>query len=257
MEPRRRNLGAYCGERIHVEPVTEAICDAGRAAGGEVRWQVHAGAARLLTIRIPARDGARRVYLSAGIHGDEPAGPMAVLQLLEARAWPNDCELWICPLLNPVGLERNTREDGAGVDLNRDYLARRTLSVRAHVEWLGAVPRFDCGLHLHEDWEATGFYLYELNPRDLPTRGEQVIRKVKEICPIDTAEMIDGRHARNGILRPNIDPSSREDWPEAFYMVKERTDLSYTLESPSDFPLPVRMTALVTAVNTLLREVEL
>lgn len=255
MQPLRRNLGAYCGERIHVEAVLTALCQAAEAHHCPVHWQPVGDSERLLAIHAPVSEPRRRIYLSAGIHGDEPAGPLAVLNLLRTGSLPADVELWICPMLNPDGFERNTREDATGRDLNRDYRHRKAARIRSHIAWLGSIPRFDCGIHLHEDWEATGFYLYELNPRGRKACSEQVVDEVGRICPIDHADMIDGRRAEGGILRPQVDPESREDWPEAFYMVQQKTDISYTLESPSDFPLPTRVAALTTAVRTILAEV--
>ena len=64
--------------------------------------------------------------------------------------------------------------------------------------------------------------------------------------------MIDGRPATGGIIRPELDPAKRPQWPEAFYLLQHKTRLSYTLEAPSDFPLPVRVNALVAAVNAAL-----
>ena len=58
------------------------------------------------------------VYLSAGIHGDEPAPVEALIRwaetsLSEHRRW----NLLIFPCLNPWGLERNSRVDEDGRDL--------------------------------------------------------------------------------------------------------------------------------------------
>jgi hypothetical protein len=39
----------------------------------------------------------------------------------------------------------------------------------------------------------------------------------------------------------------RPDWPEAFYLISHQAPQGYTLEAPSDFPLPTRVAALVTA----------
>jgi hypothetical protein len=44
-----------------------------------------------------------------------------------------------------------------------------------------------------------------------------------------------------------VDPRTRPDWPEAFYLLTYQTRLSCTLEAPSDFPLPVRVEALAAA----------
>jgi hypothetical protein len=124
--------------------------------------------------------------------------------------------------------------------------------VQAHTEWIDSLPTFDFGICLHEDWEAKGFYLYELNPENLPAMSGAVIDAVGKVCPIDRSERIDDRQARGGILNPVVSPEARSLWPEAFYIVLKKTRLSYTLEAPSDFPMATRVNALCTAVRTLL-----
>jgi hypothetical protein len=190
--------------------------------------------------------------VSTGIHGDEPAGPVALQRLLEENAWPADANLFVCPCLNPTGFPLNRRENARGADLNRDYKHRETAEVRAHIAWLDTLPHLDLALCLHEDWESNGFYLYEVNPDSLPSHAERVIGAVAPVCPIDHGQMIDGRPATGGIIRPELDPAKRPQWPEAFYLLQHKTRLSYTLEAPSDFPLPVRVNALVAAVNAAL-----
>jgi hypothetical protein len=143
----------------------------------------------------------------------------------------------------------NRRENEQGFDLNRDYRHRETVRVRAHVKWLERQPAFDVCLCLHEDWESHGFYLYDVNPDGLPSRAEEMIAAVQEVCPIDLSPQIEGREAHGGIIRPHIDPVVRVQWPEAFYLIQHKTRLSYTIEAPSDFPLAMRVAALVTAAR--------
>jgi hypothetical protein len=81
---------------------------------------------------------------------------------------------------------------------------------------------------------------------------ELAIAAVAEVCPIDTSPLIEGRPAVNGIIRPHLDPATRPQWPEAFYLLQNKTRLSLTLEAPSDFPLATRVAALVRAVRVLL-----
>ena len=79
-----------------------------------------------------------------------------------------------------------------------------------------------------------------------------MIAAVKPVCPVDMAEVIEGRPAEGGIIRPNIAPQERLDWPEALYHITHKSRQGYTLEAPSDFPLAVRVDALVAAVNVAL-----
>src|ERR1035438_3474297 len=106
---------------------------------------------------------------------------------------------------------------------------------------------------LHEDWESHGFYVYELNPENRPSLAETMIARIAEVCPIDPSEIIEARPARGGIIRPNLDPQTRPQWAEAFYLIVNKTRLSYTLEAPSDFPLTTRVNALIAGVNAALR----
>jgi hypothetical protein len=249
-----RNQDGYRGERIEIAAVlAETIANALR-----LRLQVDrlpAGSGReLLFLRRPCV-GTKRIYISAGIHGDEPAGPLAVARLLARNCLPAHLDLCLCPCLNPTGFSASTRENAEGIDLNRDYLNPVAAETQTHVAWLQAQPAFDLTLCLHEDWEARGFYVYEVNPESRPSLAEHIVEAARPVCPVDLSAEIDGRPARGGIIRPDLDPATRRHWPEAFWLIQNKTRLSYTLEAPSDFPLDVRVTALVDAVRVALAEV--
>jgi predicted deacylase len=250
-----KNKGGYFGETIDIARVLRD----GLAAARQFGWQIDelpvSDTLVLLTFRRTAKRPHAKLYISTGIHGDEPAGPLAVRQLLQENNWPATADIWICPCLNPTGFPLNRRENADGVDLNRDYRHLRAAEVRAHVEWLQHQPNFDLCLCLHEDWESHGFYLYELNPDHQPSHAERIITEVARVCPVDHSEVIEDRPAQHGIIRPDLDPAKRPQWPEAFYLFTHKTRHSYTLEAPSDFPLATRVTALVVAVRAVLQEI--
>jgi murein peptide amidase A len=255
-----KNARGYFGETIDVRTVLDQLATAARTHGwnieqlGGVSTPSGELAIPALTRLRTAPEGAHlRIYLSAGIHGDEPAGPLASVRLLQADRWPANVDVWFCPCLNPSGFLLNRRENGQGADLNRQYLEPTAPETLAHLEWLKRQPRFDLCLCLHEDWESHGFYVYELNPDGLRSLAEVMVTEVSRVCPIDLSENIEGRPARNGIIRPSADPRSRPQWPEAFFLLTHKTRLSYTLEAPSDFPLGMRVEALVTAVQAALQ----
>jgi hypothetical protein len=253
MERLGKNLGKYLGETIDIRAVLEEARKAAEQHGWSSEIFYDNGDFKLPGLHRASRGetNRKRVYVSAGIHGDEPASPLAALRLLQENRWPENLELWLCPCLNPAGFTLNTRGNLKGVDLNRGYLNPVMDEIIAHIAWLERQPKFDLTMMLHEDWESNGFYLYEQNPEKRPSFAEKIIEAVERVCPIDRSEMIEGRAASGGIVRPNVDPRSRPDWPEAFYLITHKTRQSYTVEAPSDFPLPVRVNALVTAVNTV------
>ena len=200
-----------------------------------------------LTKRTP---GPRpRIYASAGIHGDEPAPPHALLGLLEAGAFDTRAVWFLCPMLNPAGLARGSRENASGIDLNRDYRDVRSPEVGAHVAWLRRQPNFDLTLCLHEDWESTGFYLYEQNPDGQPSLADALTAAAARFCPIDMSPVIEGREARAGVIRPVGDPLEREQWPESIYLRANHTRLAYTVETPSSLPLGQRVETLHAVVS--------
>ncbi len=248
-----KNAGRYLGDTIDIRQVQRDIELAAVQHGwtSETFFESHEFKLFALTRNSkPETPNPKRIYLSAGIHGDEPASPLAALQLLQENRWPDNLDLWFCPCLNPIGFTMNTRENGHGIDLNREYLNTVAEEIKAHLKWLERQPKFDLCLLLHEDWESHGFYLYEQNPDGRPSLAEPMIEAISKVCPIDPNEIIEGRPAQNGIIRPNLDPRTRPQWPEAFYLITNKTRQSYTLEAPSDYPIETRVNALVTAVRT-------
>jgi hypothetical protein len=239
-------------------PIEPAAFNARLQAAGQARGfrierfgETTAGPLLALTKRTP---GPRpRIYLSAGIHGDEPAPPLALLDLLERGVFDARAVWFLCPLLNPVGFTSRTRENADGVDLNRDYKALRSLEIQAHSRWLQRQPNFDVTFHVHEDWEAQGFYLYELCSSEGRSIARAMIEAVSAILPIDHATVIDGfTVAERGIIRPVADPMLRDPWPESIYLRAHHTRLGYTLETPTSRPLAQRIAALATAIEAAL-----
>jgi predicted deacylase len=240
-----KNIGGYHGQTIDIQEVLRQIA---RAVAGK-NWVRDAD---FPALRRPNPAARVHVYISTGIHGDEPAGPLAALRLLQEDPWPDDAAIWLCPCLNPTGFPLNRRENASGIDLNRDYRHLQSPEVRAHIDWLQRQPRFDLALCLHEDWEAAGFYVYETNPDHRPSFADKMIEAASKVCPVDTSSVIENWPAQNGVIRPNINPADRPRWPEAIYLITQKTRQSYTLEAPSDYPLPARVAALAAAVRAVL-----
>jgi hypothetical protein len=192
-----------------------------------------------------------RIYLSSGIHGDEPAGPLALLELMRAGFFAADADWAICPALNPTGLAAACRDNAQGTDLNRDYRLQQSHEVTAHAAWLaaGAVP--DLFLSLHEDWEATGFYLYEINlGEDNPQRARGIIAAVGPWFPAEAGPDIDGHTPREaGWIFHEAEADVPEGWPEAIYVAKLGCPLSFTFETPSHAALAGRVAAQCAAVR--------
>lgn len=247
-----KNLGGYYGEQIDIQALLDELQKTALGTGWKRDSFTIPNGAELLAYRRIGRNAHRRLYLSTGIHGDEPAGPCAILQLLRENIWPDHVDIWLCPCLNLTGFPLNTRESAEGIDLNRDYRHLQTAEIRTHVSWLRQQPEFDLAVCLHEDWEANGFYIYEQNPDQRPSLAEKIIRRASAVCPIESGETVDGWPISHGIIRPNAHPNDRPQWAEALFLITNKTRLAYTLETPSDYLLETRVRAHVAAVREIL-----
>jgi protein MpaA len=80
---------------------------------------------------------SRTVLVVGCVHGNERAG-IAIAKLLATRSVPRGTALWIVPVLNPDGAAAGTRQNGRGVDLNRNFPYRwRPLGTRGDQQYSG------------------------------------------------------------------------------------------------------------------------
>lgn len=191
------------------------------------------------------------VYLSAGIHGDEPASTEALIAWAEAcPAILREHPFVILPCLNPWGLSQNLRFDPAGFDLNRAFKGPSAPLVRALknlVRW----RRFDLAIMLHEDYDADGCYLYEVD-RTKTVWGRAILDRMAAVIPPDTRRSIEGHRADRGLIRRRVNPGALTFFPEAIWMFAEHADRVLTIETPSEFALERRIAAQIEAIRTAL-----
>ena len=198
-------------------------------------------------------------YVSAGIHGDEPAGPTALALWAETHLaalvrGPNALPLFILPCLNPWGLVENRRSDPAGRDLNRTF-HRRVPPVRELMRLI-ADERFALGVALHEDYDGRGVYLYEINDTP-PDLGATLLRACKsKALGIDPRRTIEDFPFKGGLLRRQVLPEDLDLHPEAFAVYPRHTPRFITFETPSEFGLAHRVRAHVRLLEGCVRHLQ-
>jgi protein MpaA len=85
-------------------------------------------------------DTQRRVLVVGAIHGNEPAG-IAIARRLWRLGIPPESDRWVIDDLNPDGVAAATRQNGRGVDLNRNFpYAWRRLGRRGDQQFSGPRP---------------------------------------------------------------------------------------------------------------------
>jgi hypothetical protein len=197
-----------------------------------------------------------QLYLSAGIHGDEPAGTEGLY------AWANQnwkilskIPVVIYPCLNPWGLMENSRFTLEGKDLNRQWDKGEDASITEIMKRTSGA-QFSLAVNLHEDYDAHGIYLYEPpTGKKRDDLASQILDSGSEYIPIDSRKKIEGRWARGGIIRPAPSSLPKEGLPEAAFLQESRADRTFVFETPSELDLRVRIQAQVAMLEKAVGEV--
>jgi murein peptide amidase A len=212
-----------------------------------------AGDFKLYYLKSPALPVDSGIYISAGIHGDEPAPTEGLITWAERNTGKlAELPLLLFPCLNPWGLRLNIRLDQMGVDLNRAF-DRDDAPVIAAMRSLMQGQRFMVALHLHEDYDAQGIYLYEIEG-ELPYWGETLLSAARDIIPIDPRPKIDTGKARTGVIRRRLNARHYAllgGLPEAIYMHRHHTTHAITFETPSEYGLDQRVAAHVAVIDAV------
>jgi hypothetical protein len=222
-----------------------------RQAGLRLIPFAQAGDFKLYYIRTPVLPAESGVYISAGIHGDEPATTNGLITWAECHTDKlRELPLLLFPCLNPWGLRLNIRLDQTGVDLNRAFDRDDTPVITA-VRSLMQGQRFTVSLHLHEDYDAQGIYLYEIEG-ELPYWGATLLNAARNIIPVDPRTRIDTGRARTGVIRRRLNARHYAllgGLPEAVYLHRHHTRHAITFETPSEYGLDQRVAAQVAVID--------
>ena len=195
------------------------------------------------------------VYLSAGIHGDEPASTEGLIRWAEANASTlRELPCVIFPCLNPWGLVNNTRLDERCQDLNRQFKHDGVPFIQALKAQINPY-RFALSITLHEDYDGCGLYIYELERRT-PFWGEDLLEIARPLIPIEGRTIIDGRRtSKAGLVRRKVNLRKFPMIPEAIYLHLHHSERSFTFETPSEFAIDQRVRVQMALIDACVRRV--
>ena len=195
----------------------------------------------------------RRVLISAGIHGDEPAGIETICSFLENSRYKAHLDQWeitILPCINPYGFENDTRENHENKDLNRLFKDHNPPLEVQLAKSIFKPSYFDITIELHEDCDSHGYYLFQKSNKPNGFEiGVKIIKALKGIISINSDETIENMPAENGVIHRIKDINQMEWWPMAGYSLSMKTDHCLTLETPTKLPMATRVRAHLVALD--------
>lgn len=206
-------------------------------------------------ISSPALRDKGGIYLSAGIHGDEPAAVLGLLLWAEKNIHKvASLPLLIYPCLNPWGLGNNSRWDANGLDLNRVWDVSSSTPLIAKIMQKLSGYTFSVSACLHEDYEAQGTYLYAPGGRkEVRAKANAILKVVQELIPRDTRRSIDGRKCVKGMIFPRPSCPPKEGIPEALFLYENCGGVNFTLETPSELDIGVRAEGHVQMITQVIQ----
>lgn len=237
---------------VRLRPAAVAVGDVGEAGRFEVAGRSYV----LPRIEIA---GARvnglpliRIGLFAGVHGDEPAGCVALWRWAqELRSDPRRAagyHLMIYPECNPTGLEDGTRHNRAGLDLNREFWRGSEQPEVRILETELRRHRFEGIVTLHADDTCDGLYGYAHGSVLNEALLEPALAAAAAVLPRDARARIDGFAARSGIICEcfrGVLAAPPEQHPQPFDLI---------FETPAGAPEDRQVEAALIALRTILNE---
>lgn len=227
---------------------------------GQVRYGDFAAPIRRVTFA-PQTRAKRRVLLTGGVHGDEPAGTAALLRFITGlgdatRRYP-EIAFDVVPLVNPWGWAHDKRRNGQGLDINRNFgsfTAQEAAIMRDAIK--GKV--YDLIVDLHEDDSAAGFYLYQIANADDALSRRVIARQRSAGHPIEQNVRMIIFKTRDGVIRiprwglPLARIARQLSMTNYFRLMKQPK--VYLLETPSRRPLAERVAMHQAALEVLLED---
>lgn len=219
------------------------------------------------------RGGGKKVFLSGGIHGDEPAGMYAILTFFEkyAHQYEHRFAFTAFPCLNPWGLQLNTRSNAQNQNLNREF--KDNTSAKEIQLILPLLETYIFAMDFHEtaldfvridDSEPKGktpdtFHLWEVCENKRLRVGRKIVENIEKAgFPVCKWPTIYGDKNNGGVIwypEGCGTPCYLEGTAcDSFLVNRHHTSQSFTIETPSGWKLKRRVAAHLISLKTVLRE---
>jgi len=197
---------------------------------GIVRYDTFSSPIWLVTFKGDAVK-KKKVFISGGIHGDERAGPEAVLAtIIEVANDPSRYEhvnIDFVPLVNPSGWVNRTRLNAEGEDINRGFHLLKSQEAIIINDFLIGRNWYELMIDHHEDPRYLGFYMVTYGNDDLSLVSD-VIKKVNESgYPLRSFKRNEGYFNVSEKMTPKLKDKTFMSYGRGHY-----SRYTYQIESP-------------------------
>jgi len=224
----------------------------------------------LYYIIVKGKPGSQNVFLSAGVHGDEPAGVYALLEFLEKHAsnYLDDFSFVAFPCINPGGFEKAIRMNNNGVNLNQNFASRKPEpEVKIIKNFLAEHnERYVFSFDFHEDDIYTvveqfpvednprGFYLYEISKNKKEMFGDDILKIIEaKGVTVCKQEQIYHDKSQDGLVWYKRGTRRYYEHENTLFgYMQKYTKHSFIAETPTCWPLKKRIKAHITALSSAL-----
>lgn len=195
----------------------------------------------------------KNIYISAGMHGDEPAPVLAVMKMIESGFLNGDYNWYVFPMVNPTALNSGNRKTASSKDPNREYKTDPKIKeVLQHTELLKTLPKCSICFFLHEDYEEDGFYMYSLPDKN---KESEMLNAIGNIGKISDKKTLDSfKRKRKGVI--DGEKALCRDvlkYTETAYLKKLWPDSTmYIFETPEKVPLETRIQMIQAGISSAL-----
>lgn len=207
-----------------------------------------------------------RLLIVAGFHGEEVAGPLAILKWLKTHdenVWKK-IDLSFIPIVNPYGFAKGTRYGESGKKTNAGFCHTKELEGEPSPEGQILIDSIsiirplaqDGFLSLHEDKSERGYYLYTFEHGPEPGKftqglkreiGKHFHRPVDGIRVFTDAQKEYGPMVKDGLIYRLCD-GTFEDW--LFHLGVPRCAVT---ETPGKYRLARRVEAGVAIIDKFIQ----
>jgi protein MpaA len=161
-------------------------------------------------IVIEPKNHKKTACFSAGIHGEEIAGPLAIIDFIKEIKKPKYTKIIILPVAAPEAFDKKTRSIKGQENINRLFCNN---SKKENKILISAIEKekIDFFHALHEDYEAEDFYMYNFQKNRYEEKIYlKIIKLASKYFKINNAKKIENLPALKGRII-NIQDGSFED----------------------------------------------